>query len=202
MGLGAQLWMGTTGVLVSSNGVIDLLPGFLRPEMASPPDQDGAFSKMELSSLKLASSRSSRLIDSSSATLRLNSRPAFFRLFDVDRLGSNWRANSEIERPFLIRLVSRSFNFGEQVLERLHPPIGCELIWVQPSLCLRKAAPPKFRAFCQGSTRRYSTSTERPTISTMRTSSLLPAASVSRRSSPGTKWTGCRHPSLMAMLEA
>ena len=38
---------------------------------------------------------------------------------------------------------------------------------------------------------RYSTSADRPTISTMRTSNSRPPASTSRRSSPGTKWTGC-----------
>lgn len=49
---------------------------------------------------------------------------------------------------------------------------------------------------------RYSTRTERPTIAAMRTSSRLPSASIRRRSSPGTKWTGCGCPSLMATFDA
>ena len=49
---------------------------------------------------------------------------------------------------------------------------------------------------------RYSTSADRPTISTMRTSSSIPLLSVNRNSSPRMKWTGCCSPWLMAMLEA
>ena len=49
---------------------------------------------------------------------------------------------------------------------------------------------------------RYSTSAERPTISTMRTRNSVPSASVNRKSSPGMKWTGGCLPSLMAMLDA
>ena len=49
---------------------------------------------------------------------------------------------------------------------------------------------------------RYSTNADRPTISTIRTVISTPLTSVSRKSSPSTKCTGCCWPWLMAMFEA
>ena len=49
---------------------------------------------------------------------------------------------------------------------------------------------------------KYSTSADRPTISTIRTRSSVPSASVSCSSSPGMKWTGCCLPSSIAIFDA
>ena len=50
--------------------------------------------------------------------------------------------------------------------------------------------------------RSYSKSADLPTTSDMRTIASRPLASVRRRSSPKTKWTGCCFPWSIAMLEA
>ena len=49
---------------------------------------------------------------------------------------------------------------------------------------------------------KYSTSADRPTISTIRTPRPVPSASVSRSSSPGMNWTGCCLPSSIAIFDA